>query len=339
MAEGFADRTGRQLFFRNGVSDVSLTKKHPPKSTVKDMRYLWGGWRKWDGSKVKIWDFKRLATKRLRSDQSAALTPGWAYWYDDDSFGAPAVRVSTALFMDETLPFEMNAFDTTNRFIQVGWFGKLAFGASAISIISPADGKEVFILRRVFDWEAPKLIIPELQPTVFTLTGETQLNQILQAAQNALPQRTLRNDSRRALVGGFIANNNTWVQSVSYSPSDGRLFTGVDRIGVSQRRLSQSPKANDNDYPQPRAHTSLAQCPLRTLYTAPKVTLEDLQTAFQRAPGNDGRMNIAVNSKNIFPENDFFGETMSQEDSGSSYNLFWRRMADRLAQATADRVR
>lgn len=189
LAEGFVDRSGRQLYFRNGRADISLVKKHPKDPRPYDSQYLYGGWRKYDGSKVKIAPFNNYgkANRRFRTTgagYSAVLTPGWAYWLNDESFGVPAVRLSTALFLDDTLPFEAAAFDTTNRFIQAGWFGYLTLGASTINIISPADGKEIFTLRRLPEYNLPIGSGPPA--ATLSLTGTDQIAALLNAASAAL---------------------------------------------------------------------------------------------------------------------------------------------------------
>lgn len=258
LAEGFVDRTGRNLFFRKKFGDASLMKKFPKDPKKFDPINLAGGWKKWDGSKVKIVEFRRKyrgMSFKNGGGNSAVLSPGWAYWYNDDSFGAPSIRLSTALFVDDTLPFEMAAFDTTNRFVQLGWFGYLAMGASTIQIISPADGKQIFGLRRMIDYPAP-LAIPPPPPAVITLTGHDQIASIASAAAKAIAppiqvyQELVENEMVEA--GNFIHSFDPTVVGHHLVPNhllpdaDSLFSEGLQEVEKWERGLKKQTAADRN---------------------------------------------------------------------------------------------
>ncbi|EZG55333.1 hypothetical protein GNI_114420 [Gregarina niphandrodes] len=182
LAEGFADQPGRNMYFKSRVLQQSLVKMYPQRTFLSDALNLEGGWVRQDGSRVKIHDFHRLEGHGL------CVAPGFAYWYNDETHAVPQVRLSTTLFLDETLPFEQHAFDTTSRFIQLGFYGDVSLGGDYIVIKSPADGRPIFSFRRVLEYATPTL--PPPPPTVITVSGVNQVAAISEAAQGALPTTT-----------------------------------------------------------------------------------------------------------------------------------------------------
>lgn len=177
IAEGFVDEQGRALYFKSNLAQNSLTKVYPVRAFASDRVNLEGGWIKHDGSRVKLHDFHRL------ENYSMCVNPGFAYWYNDDGYAIPQLRLSTTLFLDETLPFEQAAFDTRSRFIQVGMFGSVALGGGHIVISSPADGRPLFSFRRVTEYPLPTVAPPA--PSVIKLQGVAQVGAVHNAAISA----------------------------------------------------------------------------------------------------------------------------------------------------------
>lgn len=186
-AEGFVDKSGRSMFLRHHANHQSLMKRFPKKAHEKDILDLRGGWKKINGSKVKLHKFKQ------KGFNSFVVTTPNAYWYNEDTHGIPHVRLSTALFLDETLPFEKNQFSSDDRFIQLGWYGRINKGVSTISIISPADGRVVFHLTKVSEFPTDPPL--ELKPTVITVDDFTSIDAVQQAAEKSLGDRKLSEKS------------------------------------------------------------------------------------------------------------------------------------------------
>eukprot|EP00923_Selenidium_pygospionis_P040498 GHVN01069910.1.p1 GENE.GHVN01069910.1~~GHVN01069910.1.p1 ORF type:complete len:539 (-),score=63.79 GHVN01069910.1:1380-2996(-) len=179
QAEGFLSGTGRGAVMRTALMDTSLRKMFPLTRKAKDRWNMWGKWQKQDGATVKVLKLKKPHGWPVFFNKSWRY---WsAYWMNDDSFGAPLLRLSTALFLDKTLKSEQVNFQTDSRFIQTGWYGALEFGSQRISIYSPADGKEIFSLLKVDDMpaftpfsRAAGLIGSQaLQPTTTTYVGSS----------------------------------------------------------------------------------------------------------------------------------------------------------------------
>lgn len=375
LAEGFVDGYGRNMFFRNKRADVSLVKKIPKYPTAADVNNLSGYWKKQDGSKVKIAQFKHADAGgglKYRGGLPAVINPRWAFWFNDDSFGAPAVRLSTAIFLDETLPFEQSAFDSTNRFLQVGWYGTVAMGARAIHLRAPGDGREIFTLTKVINFDAPTS--PPPAPAVLSLTGTDQISAVANAAKAALGRRLNALNTTQWL--------NTQDDYLRRTASDG-VFTGHARaqhlVGeVTTRQLStasfrslvRATEATGSPYPSPdrqcapllsdtdllelESHAVRSNERLfsdyigesngtlsskRRLGTVPKTTLEDLQR-FKPPPQvlQGAKWKPKATLDEIFHKSELDGSDSEPVDT--PYELFWRRMATRLksAEEVADGV-
>nr|CEL73391.1 TPA: hypothetical protein BN1205_090830 [Toxoplasma gondii VEG] len=144
QAEGFADHFGRSIFLRTRLQDTALTKLEKKLLDKKDLK---GSWEKNDGTLVEI--YAAQAPRNWPTFANNFIRQNAVYWYNDPSFGDPALRMSTALFLDDTLPEERAAFQTNAQFVQLGWYGALRFGSNRIDIYSPATGEPIYSLLRV----------------------------------------------------------------------------------------------------------------------------------------------------------------------------------------------
>ncbi|CBZ51875.1 conserved hypothetical protein [Neospora caninum Liverpool] len=144
QAEGFADHFGRSIFLRTRLQDTALTKLERKLMDKKDLK---GTWEKNDGTLVEIYGAQ--APRNWPTFANNFLRHNAVYWYNDPSYGDPALRMSTALFLDDTLPEERAAFQTNAQFVQLGWYGALRFGSNRIDIYSPATGEPIYSLLRV----------------------------------------------------------------------------------------------------------------------------------------------------------------------------------------------
>ncbi|PFH36331.1 hypothetical protein BESB_045230 [Besnoitia besnoiti] len=144
QAEGFADHYGRSIFLRTRLHDTSLTKLEKKLTDKKDLK---GNWEKNDGTIVEIYGAQ--APRNWPTFVNNFLRQNAVYWYNDPSYGDPALRMSTALFLDDTLPEERAAFQTNAQFVQLGWYGALRFGSNRIDIYSPATGEPIYSLLRI----------------------------------------------------------------------------------------------------------------------------------------------------------------------------------------------
>eukprot|EP00920_Eleutheroschizon_duboscqi_P034827 GHVT01083592.1.p1 GENE.GHVT01083592.1~~GHVT01083592.1.p1 ORF type:complete len:291 (+),score=70.88 GHVT01083592.1:293-1165(+) len=113
QAEGFIEQRGRTIMLRTNLLDTTLIKQS--KKKLLDSKDLKGHWQKSDGSEVQISDLKKPKNWPTFFSQ---LTRNWsAYWYNDSGYGSALLRLSMALFVDQTLPEERAAFQTDSRVI------------------------------------------------------------------------------------------------------------------------------------------------------------------------------------------------------------------------------
>eukprot|EP01054_Gregarina_sp_Poly1_P011399 Gregarina_sp_Poly_1__11398@NODE_96_length_14647_cov_152_270302_g83_i0_p2_GENE_NODE_96_length_14647_cov_152_270302_g83_i0NODE_96_length_14647_cov_152_270302_g83_i0_p2_ORF_typecomplete_len524_score51_52EGF_MSP1_1/PF12946_7/0_11_NODE_96_length_14647_cov_152_270302_g83_i068868457 len=349
LAEGFVDISGRNMFFRNRRTDISLWKKYPKKPTPQDSRNLWGGWKKVDGNKVKICEFKHKDHGKFArpTGYSTVVTPTWAYWYNDESFGAPAIRLSTALWLDDTLPFEQAAFETSNRFVQLGWFGLLSIGAGTITIIAPGDGKEIFTLRRLYDFDLPQAV--GLPTQTFTLTGVDQIMALKAAAGAALVGNNNKSNFAefQPMPRLLSANHSANVPSSLYTAPRPRLPSDDDGVFTSWDRLRDMETSNGTGrvlrqttefrsiYPDPYNYPHHMTCP-RVLASFPKVTLDDLKKfrdlGKPAAPAVENAK-PARSPESFMQLDTFFGMEDDSQEGPSTYTLLWSNMASRLSKA------
>eukprot|EP00915_Cephaloidophora_sp_WS-2016_P000259 GHVH01000355.1.p1 GENE.GHVH01000355.1~~GHVH01000355.1.p1 ORF type:complete len:524 (+),score=45.19 GHVH01000355.1:2485-4056(+) len=177
LSEGFLDNYETQMLLRNQYGDIGMSKKYGNYKGKKTKYTPMGHWQRSDGSGVKVYNWKKIPDvyrgsdyaepmhshskkKRKLGPKTQSAMPNrppkpfprflqHCYWFNAEAMGVPLLRLSSTLCVDETLPVEQLAYQTSARFVQLGFIGRAEFGSQRIVFHSPADGKVVFQLARV----------------------------------------------------------------------------------------------------------------------------------------------------------------------------------------------